>query len=102
MPTSKHVSKRENKAIWIRALFILLYCVVAYVAAFIVLLIAIFQFVSSLVIKRPNDHLLHFSQSLSVYLFEIIYFITFNTEDMPFPFKAWPSAKASEEPKKHH
>jgi hypothetical protein len=100
MPTSKHSShassKGANKALWVRALFIFLYCVIAYVAAFIVLLIAVVQFISTLMIKKPNEHLLNFSKCLGVYIFEIIYFITFNTDEMPFPFKAWPTDEVAE------
>lgn len=81
---------KQDKALYIRALFILLYCLIAYVSAFVVVLIAIFQFFSQLLVKKTNEHLLSFSKSLSIYLFEIIYFITFNTDEMPFPFKPWP------------
>ena len=34
--------------------------------------------------------LLKFSQNLAAYVFQIITFLTFNSEQRPFPFTAWP------------
>jgi hypothetical protein len=99
----KQHSKDEYKAIGIRLLFIVLYCIVAYIAAFVVLLIAVFQSISTLLIKSPNLHLLNFSQSLGIYIFQIISFITFDTEEMPFPFKPWPEKlEIDKSHRKHH
>jgi hypothetical protein len=40
----------------------------------------------------PNARLLAFGRSLGLYLGQIADFVSFATEDVPFPFGDWPSA----------
>ena len=56
----------------------------------IILLLAFGQFVHMLVKKGVHPTLLSFGHSLAQYNYEIVSFLTFNTEDKPFPFSAWP------------
>lgn len=39
----------------------------------------------------PNARLVSFGRSLGRYLQQIAYFLTFASEDTPFPFSDWPS-----------
>ncbi|MEO6352431.1 MAG: DUF4389 domain-containing protein [Oxalobacteraceae bacterium] len=54
-------------------------------------IIALLQFIFSLTNGSPNARLLEFSRSLGRYIQQIAGFLTFVTEDMPFPFNDWPS-----------
>ena len=40
---------------------------------------------------KPNDRLVSFGRSLGRYLQQIVEFLTFATEEMPFPFNDWPA-----------
>jgi hypothetical protein len=49
-----------------------------------------FQFLSSLFTGQPNDLLTRFGGNLARYLQQIIVYMTFATEEKPFPFMPWP------------
>lgn len=84
---------RENlvrRDIWIRALYMLLFAIVYSVAEAIIVLLSIFQFVALLITGQVNELLLRFGKNLSVFMFDILEFQTFNSEIKPFPFSPWP------------
>jgi len=84
---------RDNlvrRDIWIRALYMLLFAIVYSVAEAIIVLLAIFQFVALLITGQVNELLLRFGKNLSVFMFDILEFQTFNSEIKPFPFSPWP------------
>ncbi|KPJ67554.1 MAG: hypothetical protein AMJ43_04720 [Coxiella sp. DG_40] len=86
--------KLSSKDKWIRLFFMILFAVVIYwVALILVWLITAFQFVYALLVGGPSQALLPFSDSLSQYIHQVVMFLTFVTEEKPFPFKSWPSAK---------
>jgi len=41
------------------------------------------------VYRRSNANILNFGRSLSTYHYHILLFLTFNTEQLPFPFSDW-------------
>jgi hypothetical protein len=45
--------------------------------------------------RRANDNLLSFGRSLSVYIYQIARYVTFNQEERPFPFSPWPTDSAN-------
>ena len=84
---------RENlvrRDIWIRALYMLLFAIVYSVAEAIIVLLAIFQVVALLISGQVNELLLRFGKNLSVFMFDILEFQTFNSEIKSFPFSPWP------------
>ena len=42
---------------------------------------------------EPNARLLHFTKSMNVYAYQIMEFISFNSEVKPFPLSDWPETK---------
>jgi len=50
--------------------------------------VAIVQFVLALVSETPNARLTAFGQNLGLYLSQIADFVSFATEEVPFPFNA--------------
>ena len=79
-----------NPNIWIRALNMVLFMFAYGLAKAIIVFVAFFQFISVLVTGGANLPLLRFGKNLSVFIYEILEFQTFNTEIRPFPFSAWP------------
>ncbi len=61
-----------------------------YVAEFITFAVVAFQFLASLFTGQPNDQLTRFGRNLARYLQQIIVYMTFATEEKPFPFTPWP------------
>lgn len=79
------------KATWLRGIFMLIFFAIAHY--FIILLIAaiaLFQFGSVLFTGQLNVWLLDFGRSLSTYSQQIVSFLTYNSEQKPFPFSEWP------------
>lgn len=81
----------NKRVIWIRGFFMLLMAMVYQLAGTVMFIVAIIQFVLAM-LDTPNDRLITFGRSLGRYLQQTVNFLTFATEEMPFPFSDWPSA----------
>ncbi len=81
-----------RRPVWVRALFMVLFAVAFYVIVqLLVGALAIVQFLIVLISGRANKQLLRFGSDLSAYVYQILRFLTFNTEAQPFPFSDWPN-----------
>ncbi|WP_300675426.1 DUF4389 domain-containing protein [Desulfoluna sp.] len=74
----------------IRAVFMLAFWIASRIALGIVVALALFQLICSLVTRRPNEKIMRFGKNLGVYLSQIVDFLTYNTEQKPWPFRDWP------------
>lgn len=84
---------KESKT-WMRGLYMLLFLIFYSVAKVIIFAVIAFQFILSLLTGTTNDKLVYLGQSLSTYLYQILLFLTFNSEEHPYPFSDWPAAEA--------
>ncbi len=82
----------KNVDVWTRGLFILVFGLIFYFLFFLILLVVVFQFVMKLLTTELNSQLLDFSDSLTQYISQILLYITFKTEERPFPYNPWPKA----------
>lgn len=89
----KHI--REPKT-WLRGLYILLFLVFYSVAKVIIFAIILFQFVLTVITGKTNKRLVSLGLSLSTYSYQILTFLTFNTDYHPYPFGEWPSGTSVE------
>lgn len=80
---------QKNKT-WKHALNILFFVIIYGISKFVIIAVTFFQFCTILLVGRTNEQLLKFGQNLSTYIYQIVSFLTFNTEERPFPFSAWP------------
>ena len=85
-----------SRHLWSRALYMVLFMVAYVVAETLLTLTVIFQFVSVLITGSANGPLLKFGLNLSTYIYQIVCFQTFNTEEKPFPFSDWPEGEPEE------
>jgi len=83
-----NLRKRQT---WLRGLYMLLFIVIYHVAEVVVGAVVLLQFLFTLATGETNARLLRFGQSLTDYVYGILRFLTFNSEDMPFPFSDWPA-----------
>ena len=81
------------KSKWLRAFFMLLFIIVNYFLQMVIWIVAAFQFIASLLTGGTNKNLELFSNSLSQYAYQILQFLTYNTEQKPYPFDKWPKAE---------
>jgi hypothetical protein len=79
-----------NLETWKRGLFMIVFCIISGLAKLIVMLVAVFQFITLLFKGQVNETMIPFGQNLSTYLYQITLFLTFKTDEMPFPFLDFP------------
>ena len=79
--------------IWMRGLFMLLMALAYQVAGTLLFIVAAIQFVMVLLTSTPNKQLVEFGRSLGRYFQQIVNFLSFVTEQMPFPFSEWPAGE---------
>jgi Domain of unknown function (DUF4389) len=82
-----------KRNIWVRGLLMLLMTIAFHISGMLLALGAIVQFVLAVLSDGPNARLLAFGRSLGRYLGQIADFVSFATEDVPFPFGDWPSGR---------
>lgn len=83
---------------WLRAFFMFLYALLFYkVVLTVIVALVLLQLGSLLIAGRLNQHLLSLGQSLSTYIYQIFAYLTYNSDEKPFPLGLpWP--KGSEKP----
>ncbi len=91
----EHVTRRS---IWLRLVFMIVLSVAFNVAEVIIFAVVAFQFLASLFTGQPNDRLARFGRNLARYLQQITVYLTFTTEEKPFPFTPWPDEPHEETP----
>jgi len=66
-----------------------------YIALLVAGVVIFLQFGFMLLTGKLNEQLLVLGQSLSIYLSQILLYLTYSTEEKPFPFQAWPVPEES-------
>jgi len=94
---------RDTNA-WKRLLYMLLFAVLYSVAEVVITVVVVFQFLSVLFTGKKQDKVLEFGAQLSSYAYQVFRFLTYNSEEHPYPMGDWPSGKplseAAEQPKR--
>ncbi len=80
---------------WIRLAYMLLFTVLLMAARLVITLVVVIQFLLVLVIGSDNENLRNLGQGLAKWVYETVMFLTFNSEEKPFPFDEWPSVDAT-------
>ena len=87
----------KARSTWTRLLFMLVFVVLSAITEVVLCAVVVIQFVWRIAKGEPNEQLLELGQGLATYLFQIVRFLTFNTEELPFPFDGdWPSKEDKE------
>lgn len=75
----------------LRGLFMLLMAFFYQLAGTFLFFVTIIQFVIVLINGMPNTRLVSFGRSLGSYIKQIVSYLTFASDERPFPFSDWPS-----------
>jgi hypothetical protein len=81
---------------WIRLAYMLLFTLLLMAARLVISLVVIVQFLLVLVIGSDNENLRNLGQGLAKWVYETVLFLTFNSEEKPYPFNEWPSVEETE------
>lgn len=61
-------------------------------------MVVLSQIASALITSSANKNILDFGHKLAAYLYHILLFLTYNTDQLPFPFADWSVIEESELP----
>jgi len=77
---------------WLRLFFMFVVVILYTVSRVVVSVVVLLQFFWVLLTGETNKPLENFGQSLATYTYQIIRYLTYNTEERPFPFDLdWPA-----------
>jgi hypothetical protein len=84
----------KQQSTWIRGLYMVLFSIFYTIADFVLFAVIVFQFVLKLFTGGTNDRLRKLGLSISTYIYEILQFLSFNSEQHPYPFGTWPKGES--------
>ena len=74
---------------WKRIFFMLIFAAIGGLVRMLIWAVILLQIASVLFTGSPNENVLKFGRSLSLYTYHILTFLTFNSEKLPYPFAEW-------------
>jgi hypothetical protein len=83
----------KQQTIWLRGLYMLMFTVFYSIAELVIFAVVVFQFLFNLFTGKSNPRLLELGQSLATYIYQIIQFLTYNSDYHPYPFNSWPKGE---------
>lgn len=85
----------KEHSTWMRGFYIVLFTIIYSVTEIVIVLVVLFQFLSVLLTSRTNDKLLSLGMNLSTFIYQILSYVTFNSDDRPFPFSDFPATNSA-------
>lgn len=85
-----------NVNTWIRLAYMVLFALLVMAARLLVSIVVVVQFALVLIFGRDNENLRNLGQGLGKWVYQAIMFLTFNSNEKPFPFDEWPALDPSE------
>lgn len=79
-----------NTETWIRLLYMVVIGVLSVLARMVIWVVAVLQFLLVLITGSGNDNLRDLGQGTSKWTYQAFLFLTFNSDEKPFPFSDWP------------
>ena len=80
----------KQQSTWMRALYMLMFALLYSVTEFVLFAVVIIQFILMLLTGSTNPQLLKLGQNIATYIYQIIQYLTFNSEYQPYPVGEWP------------
>ena len=90
------LSHIRSAQLWVRLAYMLGFLLLLSFVRIILLLVIGGQFLTLLLTGSDNKNLRNFGQSLASWIFQMMQFLTFNSNSKPFPFDDWPNSVLSE------
>lgn len=98
MENGKLEQNLKSRATWLRLLFMALFGLFISFAGMIGTVIVVIGFFWVLFTGEVNRELRQIGQAIASYMYEVVRYLTFNTDDKPFPFGgAWPSGETEDD-----
>jgi hypothetical protein len=75
---------------WIRGAYMLLFFVIFNVMQVVVTAVILIQFGFMIITGNNNENLRDLGKKLGIYFCQMIKYLTYESEDKPYPFGSWP------------
>ena len=86
----------KQESTWVRGLYMLLFSLFYGVAEIVLFAVVVFQFVLMLFTGDTNPRLLKLGQSIATYIYQIVQYLSFNSDYQVYPFGAWPKGEPAD------
>ncbi|NOQ68946.1 MAG: DUF4389 domain-containing protein [Gammaproteobacteria bacterium] len=86
----------KQQSTWIRGLYMLMFALFYSIAEIVLFAVVLVQFFFKLFTGQTNPRLRMLGQSIATYIYQIIQFLTFNSDYHSYPFGPWPKGEPSE------
>ncbi|MFM1897277.1 MAG: hypothetical protein RLZZ385_2351 [Pseudomonadota bacterium] len=85
----------KTPSTWLRILFMLGFCVILYVVGVVIMVLTATQVLFAIFSGSDNGNLRRLGKALTDYVTQLLRFITYNSEERPFPFAPFPEVEAA-------
>lgn len=97
MPNTTNLKANlTNQNLWLRLPFMVLFYFLWKLAGFLLLVCILLQTLIQLVKGKPQAGVLAFSAQLTSYSYQVFRYLSFNSQEKPFPFASWPATQAAD------
>ena len=80
---------------WQRLVFMLLFGLMLHAASIAMWVLVAVQFIFTLITGSDNRNLRSLGKSMTIFISQALEYLTYNTEQKPFPFADWPDGGCS-------
>lgn len=87
----------EKLSFWLRLIPMIIFAISVWLSFYVLLLVAAIQFIWVAINDDANENLSRFGDSLSKWLRDAAAFLSYKTEDKPFPWASWPESEIEPE-----
>jgi hypothetical protein len=88
-------SHLKNVNQWTRIVYMILFTVIFNVASFVIGVVVLVQALFAILTGGQNANVQKLGSGLAQFISEIVSYLTYTTEEKPFPFKSWPEVEAA-------
>ncbi|MCK5360790.1 MAG: DUF4389 domain-containing protein [Gammaproteobacteria bacterium] len=87
----------KDNSTWMRVLYMAIFVIIFNLVEILIAALVVFQILVLLFTGEKNRRLLSFGSTLGNYVYRILQFLTFNSEEKPFPFSDWDDDEQADE-----
>jgi hypothetical protein len=87
----------KDKDTWLRFMYLVVFGVTFYLSSMLIFATSVFQFLAKLFSGVPFAGLLEFGENMATYQAQVARFLTFASDEKPFPFAPFPDKNAKKE-----
>ncbi len=88
--------KDKNSEIFSRIFYTVLFAFIGWMSLWVFAFVVLIQFGFLLITGQVNKNLKGFNQEVGLFIYDMIKYLSFQTNQKPFPFRDWPYGEETE------